>query len=290
MNARNLHTVGIIGLGLIGTSLGMALKRSNPDLVVKGLTRSETNARDAIKKRAIDVRTSSLSELLDNTDLVVLAEPVGIIIARIRDIGICAKRPVCITDTGSTKTEILRAARILPPHVSFIGGHPLAGREVSGAAHADESLFTKRPWILTPTRKSKKSDLTTLRALIQGLGAVPMELSAATHDRMLSRVSHLPFVTSCMLMETAVAGRGWQETLRLAGAGFRDTTRLSGGSPVMHADILRTNRAAIIHDITRLETALHRLKHDMASGQWEDIRRRLSAIQTHHSQWERSIT
>lgn len=288
MKIRSVKTIGIIGLGLIGTSIGMALKKSNPSFRVKGLTRSKINGEHALEKKAVDCITSRVTELLDGTDLVILATPVRTIITLLSHIGTLAKAPLLVTDTGSTKEEIEKATKRLPSHVSFIGGHPLAGKEVSGAVHADADLFVGRPWVLIPTPLASSADIETMKLLVSQLGAKPLMLSAADHDRMLSAVSHLPFVISSLLMEAILTQRDWPRARMIAGSGFRDTTRLAGGNPTMHVDILRTNRAAILGELSRFEEVIRSLKHDLVTERWSAIKDRLTAIQKARLDWERS--
>ncbi len=288
MKKISIQTIGIIGLGLIGTSIGMALKKSDAALRIKGLTRSKINRKLALEKQAVNACVATVSELIADTDLVILATPIHTILTLLSRIATLAKTPLLITDTGSTKEQIIKVAVQLPTHISFVGGHPLAGKEVSGAQHADANLFVGKPWILTPTTKTRRAELTELCALITTIGAKPRRLSAVDHDRLVGTISHLPFLVSTLLMETIIMQRNWPKTRVLAGNGFRDVTRLSGGDPIMHTDILRTNRSAILTDLSHFEKGVRTLKHDLITQRWSSIRDRLTAIQKNRLDWERS--
>jgi prephenate dehydrogenase len=285
MKQQSIQTIGIIGLGLIGASIGMALRKSDPALLIKGLTRSKINAKHALAKGAIHRLVPGMSELLDKTDLVILATPVRAIVSLLPQIGARSRCPVIVTDTGSTKREICAAGQRLPPHIAFIGGHPLAGKEVNGAVHADSQLFSGKPWVLTSTRRRDSVALSVVRALIIQIGAKPLELTPADHDRLLGEVSHLPFVISALLMETVRTHPDWPEAQTLAGSGFRDATRLAVGGPVMHTDILRTNRREALSELSRFEREIRKFRKDLASRRWTAIENRLHAIQKARRDW-----
>lgn len=286
--ALKTNSIGIIGLGLIGTSLGMAIRSRNSDLNVVGLTRSAKNGTVAKNKRAVDKLVHTLPELITKTDLIILATPIGATIQLLKTIGAVAQKPILVTDTGSTKEEICRAADDLPTHVTFVGGHPMAGKENSGPLRADANLFVERPWILTPNTSVHPHQLKKLEMLITSIGAHPLHIDAADHDRLITPISHLPFMIAILLMETATGHPEWSHAKQLAGSGFRDTTRLASGNPQMHGDILYTNRANIMQELLRFESALQSLKNDLTSHRWLSITKRLTRVQKLRQTWERS--
>ncbi len=282
-----IRTIGIIGLGLIGTSLGMALKRTDRTMKIIGLTKSEKSGRTAIQMGAIDRLAHTVTELLNGTDMLILATPIRVTMTLLPHIGRLAQKPILITDTGSTKVEICAIAKKLPAHVTFIGGHPMAGKETSGPEHADAGLFVDRPWILT-SDNTEDNTLTGIESIVSAAGAVPIRMTAADHDRLIASISHLPLVISSLLMETAAGHPSWPALRRLAGNGFRDTTRLAAGNPAMHTDILRTNKKNILSAILQFEHALETLKTDIASDRWLAINERLQAVQQARVSWGRS--
>ncbi|MEK7532904.1 MAG: prephenate dehydrogenase/arogenate dehydrogenase family protein [Patescibacteria group bacterium] len=285
MKKNDRQTIGIIGLGLIGTSIGMALKKSDTAIRITGFTRSRLNGTHALEKGAVDTLSVTVAELIGATDIIILATPIHAIITLLAHIGACAHLPILVTDTGSTKVEICKAALRLPAHITFIGGHPLAGKEVSGANHAEATLFKNRPWILTPTNTRDRAHLSALRSLLAQTGAHLLEISPKDHDRIMTPISHMPFLISALLMQTTQTHRDWPEAKELAGNGFRDTTRLAGGNPVMHTDILRTNRMEMITELSRIEKQIRSFRQDLAARRWSAIEDRLRTIQKNRLDW-----
>lgn len=287
MKKNTIHTVGIIGLGLIGTSFGMALKRSTT-LHVKGLTRSKTNRKHALEKRAVDCLTSTVPEILQGTDLIILATPIQSIISLLTYIGTITRTPLIVTDTGSTKEEICKIGQRLPTKITFIGGHPLAGKEASGSVHADRHLFEKRPWVLTPASRCDHQILSAVRSLLAQTGAIPIELSPTEHDHIVTGISHLPFIISTLLMETIQTHPDWMRGQSLAGTGFRDMTRLAQGDPTMHTDILRTNHKTVLAELTRFEVKIQNLKQKIKTEHWTAVEERFVMIKNTRIRWERN--
>ncbi|MBI3385897.1 prephenate dehydrogenase/arogenate dehydrogenase family protein [Candidatus Gottesmanbacteria bacterium] len=285
---KSIQTIGIIGLGLIGTSFGMALKRKHPHIKILGVTRSKKSGTAALQKKAVDEIVPAVSDLTCRTGLIVLATPIRATMALLPLIGKLAQKLILVTDTGSTKMQICAIAGNLPSHVSFIGGHPMAGKETAGAKNADPNLFMKRPWIFTHEGDEKNVELTLMETVVMAIGAVPIRMTAADHDRIVAIISHLPFVLSALLMETAAEHISRHALERLAGSGFRDVTRLAGGNPIMHADILRTNKKNILSSLGQFEQALSALKTDIALEHWPAIEEKLKTMQQARISWERS--
>ncbi len=286
--ALKIHRIGIIGLGLIGTSFGMAIRKKNSNLKVIGFTRSQINGIIAKRKGAVDKIAQTLPELLSQTDLVILATPIETIIELLRTIGTVAEKPILISDTGSTKEEICRTADDLPSQITFIGGHPMAGKETTGPMHADAELFVGRPWILTPNKPMQPQQLKKIEGLVKSVGAIPKLMDAVTHDRLVASISHLPFMIASLLMETAAHQSEWSWAKQIAGSGFRDTTRLAACNPQMHTEILRTNPVNALQELLRFESALKILKEDLTSHHWLSIHKRLARVQKLRQTWERS--
>lgn len=289
MNTQTVKTVGIIGLGLIGTSLGMALKAKNPHMVIKGLTRSRLNATAALHKHAVDRMERSISALLHETDLVIIATPIRSILTLLPGIGKTATRPVIVMDTGSTKRVVCSEAAKLPRHVTFIGSHPLAGKEVSGPEGADAGLFRGKPWILTPNETPGDQAIRSVRTVVEKTGAIVRIMTPADHDRLVAGVSHLTFLQSAILMEAISEHSTWQQSRQLAGSGFQDTTRLAAGNPVMHTDILRTNKHYILERLRHVQNLTARWAEDIQFERWSVIEDRLKTIQKSRRSWEETL-
>lgn len=238
--------VALLGLGLIGGSVARALRAGEGGWWVGAWTPSGTGPRLAVDSGAIDAAFASAPELISESDVVVLAAPplacIGLI-GRLAGPWRDALRPgVTVTDVASTKGELERAAR--DAGLPWVGGHPMAGRETSGFEASDATLFHGRPWVITPAVGA--GDTAVVEAIALACGARPVAMDAARHDRLVSGISHLPLLTSVMLVE-AVTGlpggedRDWAGARALAAGGWRDTTRLARGDTAMGAEIFATN-------------------------------------------------
>jgi prephenate dehydrogenase len=232
------RTIGIVGVGLVGGSIGLAARNRWPGIRVIGVDRKEV-VREAIGLGAVTDRADAIATLAGESDLIILAAPIAQNLERFGELASIVAPATLVTDVGSTKRGIVAAAD-RAPHVSFVGGHPLGGAATSGVSAARDHLFRGRPWILTPSASHEPRGLERLERFVQGLGAVPSRLSAEAHDRLMAFVSHLPQVTASALLHTvgtAVGGSG----LALSGPGLADTTRLASSPPGIWKDILAAN-------------------------------------------------
>ncbi|HTV00844.1 MAG TPA: prephenate dehydrogenase/arogenate dehydrogenase family protein, partial [Luteitalea sp.] len=244
----------LVGCGLIGGSLGLALRAVWPETVIEVL---DPAADPRVRDHFTMVSTPASAA---EADLVVLGAPV---LENLRLLEACAPhvgRQSLITDLGSTKHAMVAHARRFDG-VRFLGGHPMAGSTHSGFAHADAGLFVGRPWILTPDADGRSDsaivgeDLARLTQLVVGIGARPVVMGADEHDHVMAYVSHLPQVLSSSLM--AVVGREVaSDGLQFAGPGLVDTTRLAASAPALWLDILATNAEHVAHALDALRTAL----------------------------------
>lgn len=251
------QTVAIIGLGLIGGSLALAVKRRWPRSLVIGVDEKPV-LETAMRMHATDVSGDSLV-MAAEASLVVLAAPVRQNIAILQELPAFIPGRALVTDVGGTKAETVAAAEALPARLSFIGGHPLAGAARGGIEEARPELFDRRPWLLTPDAATDREALTTLRRFVEGVGAAPIELPAAEHDRMVAYLSHLPQLAVTALMH--VVGESVGDTgLALAGRGLRDTTRLAASPPGIWQDIAATNREHVCDALDALIEVLRHLK------------------------------
>jgi len=221
--------VTVIGTGLIGPSLGLALKASSlRDLTVVG-TDAEHSARSgAQRKNAFDKVENRLGNAIEEADIIVLATPV----LAMRDLmeGMSPYLPegCVITDVGSTKTQVLQwADELLPDSVDFVGGHPMAGRETPGPENADGTLFAGKPYCVIPSPKASQRAVGEITTLAEAVGAVPYFISMDEHDSFVAAVSHLPFVLSTALVGCTSKSANWADIGQLASSGYRDITRLS---------------------------------------------------------------
>ena len=249
--------IGIVGLGLIGGSIALKARELWPTSLVIGVDDKDV-LEMAMRLHAIDVAADDLIVLAE-ADIVVLAAPVKQNIALLEQLDEHVSQPAVVTDTGSTKREIVAAARSLPPRFTFVGGHPLAGAARGGLEHARPDLFVGRPWLLT-------AEDAKLSSFISALGATPRIVSADAHDKLLAYLSHLPQLTASALMQVVGEHVG-QEGLDLAGRGLADTTRLASSPSDIWSDITATNADEIGAALDDLIALLKALRADLAQGE-----------------------
>jgi prephenate dehydrogenase len=260
--------ITIIGTGLIGASIGQALmSRANREFEVVGLDRDRFNAKEAKKLGAIDREVSSLEEGLENAGLVIIAVPVVGARRLLEELGAYLKPGAVVTDTCSTKADIMRwAAEFLPENVHFVGGHPMAGAEQSGPKAARKDLFQGATWAITPSPRANEDAVSVILGMVESFGAYPLYIDAAEHDTYAAAVSHLPILLSVALFRMVRDSHGWEDAALLAGPAFRDLTRLASGDPTMSKDIMATNREAVLHWLTRFETELETIRKALDEG------------------------
>jgi len=281
--------IGIVGLGLIGGSLALKARELWPSALVIGVDNKDV-LETAMRMHAIDVAAADLIVLAE-ADLVVLAAPVKQNIALLAELDDCVRQPAVVTDTGSTKRDIIAAAALLPPRFTFIGGHPLAGAAHGGLEHARPDLFAGRPWLLTPVsapndgaRAFQASEaIDQLTELTRALGAEPRLIDAGAHDRLLAFLSHLPQLTVSALMHVVGDAVG-REGLALSGRGLADTTRLASSPPDIWTDIAATNADEIGPALDTLIALLQDLRRDLPEGD------RLADVFTDAARWRATLT
>jgi len=237
--------VGIVGLGLIGGSIALRLRDAWPHTTIVGLDRPESAA-EAERRGAIHERASSLEDLRA-ADLVVLAVPLSAMLDLVPQLTVLDSQAV-VTDVASTKRQVVDAARAasLP---AFVGGHPMAGTERSGIAHARADLFAGRPWLLVEGTGGATVGA-RVEAFVRGLDAVPQWIDAETHDRCVAYVSHLPQLVAVALMNATAEGVGL-DGLRMAGPAFADMTRLASSPTALWQGIVPANADFIAEALGR---------------------------------------
>ena len=240
------NRVAIIGLGLIGGSIGLALHKAKGAQQVTGYDLGRGISDAARRIGAIDQPYSSMADAIRGAELVILATPVGAIRSLLQNMTTTISPGAVVTDVASTKSQVISwAEEFLPQSVSFVGGHPMTGKELSGVAAADASLFKDHIYCLTPTRRTNPASINKVTTFIEMLGARVRFLEPAEHDGHMAGVSHLPFIASAALMNTVAHGSAWGDASMLAAGGFRDMTRLAAGNPEMYRDICLTNSEAL---------------------------------------------
>jgi prephenate dehydrogenase len=238
--------VAILGTGLIGSSVGLAIKAARPTAQIVGYDASGENLRRAQGVKAID-RRGSLRDALADADLVIVSTPVGAMKGLFEEIAPLLPVHALVMDTGSTKAQVLQwAAQLLPDGVRFIGGHPMAGKTESGPDAADAKLFDGAVWCLVPSASAPRDAIDEAVKLVESFGAAAYFLDADEHDGLVASVSHLPYLMSVGLIGHLGRERSWRETASLAAGGFAYATHLTDSDPQMFADIVRTNRDNIV--------------------------------------------
>ncbi len=264
----HFNNVTIIGVGLIGGSLAKVLKAAGLADRITGAGRSRESLEQALKLGAIDVISENRARAVDNADLVVLASPVGTFEQVVREIGPRMKSGAILTDVGSVKGDLVRRIeKILPPGVSYVPGHPIAGKEKYGVAEASESLFRGAKCILTPTQNTDVRAIETMKSLWVAAGAQVLLMDADTHDRVFAAVSHVPHVAAYAMVNTvAELNTGTKNYIDFSGAGFKDFTRIAASSPEIWRDICLMNGKNIVEILERYEESLDKLKKAIHAG------------------------
>lgn len=266
----NFRQVSILGVGLLGGSLGLALKRRRLAETVVGVGHRPSTLETAAARGAIDRWTLSPAEGVAGSDLVVLATPVGRFAPLMAEAAPALAPGCLLTDVGSTKRAVLEAVLpLLPPTCHFVGSHPLAGSEARGIEAAREDLYQGALVLVTPTAAAipaaaadeYESAVRRTEQLWQAVGGRTQRIGAAMHDHLLAQTSHLPHLAASLLVESLA-----DEAAGLVSSGFLDTTRVASGDPAMWRDIFMTNRDEVLRALERLETALAEAKAALTSG------------------------
>lgn len=277
--------ISIVGLGLIGGSIGLALKSTaRRSYFISGFTRSQGNAQIALKRGAIDTVETDLKSAVIDKDMIIIATPVNIIKTVLKEISPLIKTGCIITDTASTKVKVMHwAYEYLPKSVTFVGGHPMAGKEKSGIDAADAHLFKNCIYCITlPENCSSVPPL--IEELIGYLGARRILLDAMEHDRWVAAISHLPFIVSSVLVSTVMQDNEWHNMSILASSGFRDSTRLASGNTDMYKDICSTNKENIIQWMDRFSQNLEKWRRSLSIADY-DLSTELKQSNNYRENW-----
>lgn len=271
--------IGIIGLGLIGGSLGLDL-RSHAHYVW-GVSRSDETCKQAVAIGAVDAASLEVSVIpyLKQTDVVFICTPIAAILPTIKAIAPYLLPTTIITDVGSVKQAIVAEAETL--HSRFVGGHPMAGTAFNGINAAERNLFKERPCVLT--HSDDTDAIATVRSLWESIGAVVHTCDPVSHDRAVAWISHLPVMVSASLI---LACQGEEDVAiamlaqKLASSGFRDTSRVGGGNPELGRLMAETNQTALLKTLHEYQQTLQGLIAKIEAGEWQDLERSLKLSQS----------
>ena len=258
--------VAVLGVGLIGGSIGLAA-RQRLAADVAGFDVVSENLEQATELGAIDRSAGSVEEAVDGAELIFCAAPVSVLPELVRAALATSLQDAIVTDVGSTKRDLIASLAGEPGLERFIGGHPLAGTETAGVAGSRVDLFEGARWYLTPTETSGGLFYDRLQRAIADLGARPQAIEAAAHDRLMATVSHLPHVLANVLVaEAAEALSDESERLPAVGPSFRDTTRVAGANPTIWTDIFAANGESVAGAIDGLVKRLTETAEVLRAG------------------------
>lgn len=249
-----METVAIVGVGLIGSSFGLALRKAGFRGNVIGVSSAPAIAA-GLAAGAITT-SGTLAEATATAELIYLAQPVDRILETLALLGSITRRDTFITDAGSTKAAIVQQAAAHIEHASFVGGHPMAGKETRGAQSADADLFRGRPYVLTPTRDPVPQEFLDL---LRAMGARVLEMTAAQHDATVALTSHLPQLLSTTL-SAFLAQQQNPEVLKVFGSGLLDMTRLGLSPADLWKSILSTNKTNVLNALQSYSDLLSELQ------------------------------
>jgi len=260
--------VAIIGLGLIGGSIGLALrqgKKSSWEVI--GHSRRRETIANALSVGAIERGETNLRDAVRRAELVIIATPVLTAKEIFSKAAPYLPSGCIVTDTGSTKVQVMKwAEEMLPPTVNFIGGHPMAGRETYGIQAAEADLFRRCTYCLTPSEKTSSESLDTVVDMTKKLGAIPFLVDAQEHDDLVAGISHLPMLLSAALVSVTTRNPSWSKMSKLAASGYHDLTRLASGNPKVNSHICLSNQEAILSWIDKFSQELERYRQLVAKG------------------------
>ena len=278
--------VAILGTGLIGASIGLGLKAAEGvgDIEITGFDTSREREREAERRDAIDHRARSLRDAVAGAALVVISTPVLATREVMEEIPSALQPGAIVTDTCSTKAQVMQwAEELLPNSVNFVGSHPMAGKTEFGPAAAEATLFQDARWVVVPSRSASSEAVETVAGLAGALGAKAMYMDADEHDAYAAAISHLPMFAASALFRLVRDSEAWPEMSLLAASGFKDTTRLAGTDELMAHDIAVTNREQVVHWLQRLRSSLYDIE-DMLTDpdRDEELLRYLAQLNIDH--------
>jgi prephenate dehydrogenase len=243
--------ITIVGVGLLGGSIGLAARRHRLACEVAGYVRRKSSLKDCERAGAVDYATTDLFAAVSNADLVILCTPLAQMRALAEQLLPALKRGALVTDVGSVKAGVVRELEsiIARAGAHFVGSHPMAGGEKMGVLVARADLFANAVNIITPTKRSNAGAVRKLDQFWKSLGARVLKMDAAQHDLLVSRSSHLPHLVAATLANLVLNPAGSKTQAALCATGFRDTTRIASGSPEMWRDIALANRKNLLQSV-----------------------------------------
>jgi prephenate dehydrogenase len=279
--------ITIVGVGLLGGSLGMAVKARRLAGEVVGYVRRSSSIPDCQRAGAVDSCTCDLSAAVTDSDLIVLCTPLARMLPLVEQMLPSLKRGAIVTDVGSVKASVVKEVEALVARAGgrFIGSHPMAGAEKTGVSAARADLFEHAVCVVTPTRKSNRAALGKVERLWNGVGGRVLRLTPGAHDALVSRSSHLPHIAAATLANLVLNPALPQEQPQLCANGFRDTTRIASGSPEMWRDIAMANRRNLSKALDRFIADLRKLQRGLTDADERAITRFFEQAKQRRDAW-----
>ncbi len=269
--------IGILGLGLIGGSLGLDLRSQGHHLL--GVSRRESTCQKALDIGSVDQASVDL-KFLASADVIFICTPIGLIVPQVEQLMVYLPMKAIITDVGSVKAPIVEA--VSPLWQNFIGGHPMAGNTDVGIEAAQRNLFVNRPYVLTPKETTPNRAITILEEIVRSLGSIIYHCQPEKHDRAVSWISHLPVMISASLTATCLSETDpeiFQLAQNLASSGFRDTSRVGAGNPELGVMMAQYNHQALLHSLQQYRQNLDEFIDLIEQEKWQILEDKLKLNQ-----------
>jgi prephenate dehydrogenase len=281
------NKVTLVGVGLLGGSLGMALKERRLARFVYGFVRRPASVRECERLEAVDKATVELEEAVADADLVVLCTPIFQMRALVQRMLPWLRPGALLTDVGSVKGSVVSEIELLAAKgkANFVGSHPMAGGEKMGVAAARSDLYLDAVCIVTPTRKTNKDALRQTEELWKGVGSRVVQMTPQEHDELVSRTSHLPHVTAAVLASFVLNPKYPAKQSLVCANGFRDTTRVASGSPEMWRDIALANRKNLLRAVENYVSEMRRFATILKSKDERRLSRYFEAAKERRDSW-----
>lgn len=284
--------ITIIGVGLLGGSIGLAVKRRKLAGEVAGFVRRAASLKECENAGAVDYATTDLLAAVSNADMVILCTPLAQMRERVLEMLPALKRGAIVTDVGSVKTGVVKnvCGLIRKAGAHFIGSHPMAGAEKTGVAAARENLFENAVCVLTPTKNSSPAALRKVEQFWKSLGGRTVRLTPQLHDHLVGRSSHLPHVVAATLANLVLNPANSETQSQLCATGFRDTTRVASGSPEMWRDIALANRKNLSLSVDAFVAGLRQFQRALKSADAKTISKFFETAKSRRDNWRKKTT
>jgi prephenate dehydrogenase len=285
--------ITIIGVGLLGGSIGLVVRRRKLAGQIAGFVRRRASLKDCERAGAVDFATTDLPAAVWDADLVILCTPLAQMRSRVREMLPALKRGAIVTDVGSVKASVVRELESLVQKsgAHFVGSHPMAGAEKTGVLSARADLFANTVCVVTPTRKTDRAALKKVGQFWKALGSRVLELKPEIHDALVSRSSHLPHVVAATLASHVLNPAQPRQQAALCANGFRDTTRIASGSPEMWRDIALANRKNILRSVDAFVVELGKIQAALKKSDAGAVGKFFTTAKTRRDNWcDKSIT